>query len=212
MNNNAWTRGSRLHAKLSSILESPGSDSSAEELSSQNHTPDANDFDSAAKLSSTLESPGPDSTTENFSRWIRTPDMNGIDSASGGHASALATVSGLQEQQDPDSTSAVSLVIKTNQNNFTDSAKLDRIPGGGTSSQEQLTQQQSANKGVVHYTSCSPRQDAQWKPLGNTLKTVHSPSQSGRRSHWSWFPESPPQIWEGGYSHTLSPHKMGEQA
>ena len=90
--NNAWTRGGRLRAKLS---RSPGSYSSAEEFSSQNHTPDANGLDSAAKLSSTLESPHPDSTTENFSRWIRTPDMNGIDSASGGHASALATVSSL---------------------------------------------------------------------------------------------------------------------
>ena len=110
--NTAWTRGGRLRAKLSSILESPGSDSSAEEFSSQIHTPDANGLDSAAKLSSTLESPGPDSSTENFSRWIRTPDMNDIDSASGGQASTLATVSSLPEQQDPDSSSAVSLVLK----------------------------------------------------------------------------------------------------
>ena len=70
--NNAWTRGGRLHAKLSSILESPGSDSSAEEFSSQIYTPDANGLDSAAKLSSTLESPDPDSIAENFSGWIRT--------------------------------------------------------------------------------------------------------------------------------------------
>ena len=69
--------------------------------------------------------------------------MNGIDSASGGQASALATVSSLQEQQDPDSTSAVSLVIKANQNNITDSAKLDGALGGGMSNLEHLTQQGS---------------------------------------------------------------------
>ena len=73
--------------------------------------------------------------------------MNDFDSASEGHASALATVSSLPEEQNLDPTSAVSLVIKTNQNNFTDSAKLDQTPRGGMSSQEQLTQQESANKG-----------------------------------------------------------------
>ena len=48
----ACTRGDRLLAKLSSILESPGVDSSVEEFSSQIHTPDAEGLDSAAKLSS----------------------------------------------------------------------------------------------------------------------------------------------------------------
>ena len=118
-------QGWQIAAKLSRILESPGVDSSVEEFSNQIHTPDAD------RLSSTLESSGSDSTTENFSGWICTPDMNDIDSAPGGHASALATPSSLPEQQGPDSSSAVSLVIKTDQNNFPDSAKLDRTPGGG---------------------------------------------------------------------------------
>ena len=45
--NNAWTRGDRLRSKLSSILESPGPDSSAQEFFSRVHTSDANGLDSA---------------------------------------------------------------------------------------------------------------------------------------------------------------------